>query len=75
MALKSTIGYGFLLPDNNLLLTPFAEVAFSEGNRQQTGLGITMEGHSWQVKLSGSRQESSTSAPNGTLKLMFSKQL
>ena len=75
MALKSTIGYGFLLPDNNLLLTSFAEVAFSEASRQQTTLGITMEGPSWQVKLSGAREESSSTAPTGTVKVMFSKQL
>ena len=75
MALNTTIGYGFRLPDSNLLLTPFAEVAFTEASRQQTTLGITMEGPSWEVKLSGSREAGSTSAPNGTLKLMFSKQL
>ena len=75
MALKSTIGYGFLLPDSNLLLTPFAEAAFTQATSHQIGLGISMEGPSWQVKLSGSREESSNSAPTGTLKLMFSKQL
>ena len=75
MALKSTIGYGFLLPDSNLLLTPFAEAAFTQATSHQIGLGISMEGPSWQVKLSGSREESSNSTPTGTLKLMFSKQL
>ena len=75
MALKSTMGYGFLLPAGNVLLTPFAEVAFIQGNRQQIGLGISMQGSSWEVKLSGSREESSNTAPNGTVKVMFSKQL
>ena len=75
MALKGTMGYGFLLPAGNVLLTPFAEVAFTEGNRQQIGLGISMEGSSWEVKLSGAREESSSTAPNGMVKLMFSKQL
>ena len=75
MALKSTMGYGILLPAGNVLLTPFAEVAFTEGNRQQIGLGISMEGSSWEVKLSGAREESSSTAPTGTVKVMFSKQL
>ena len=75
MALKSTMGYGFLLPAGNVLLTPFAEVAFIQGNRQQIGLGISMQGSSWEVKLSGSREESSNTAPNGTVKVMFSKHL
>ena len=75
MALKGTMGYGFLLPAGNVLLTPFAEVAFAQGSRQQVGLGLSMEGPSWQVKLSGSREESSSTAPNGMVKLMFSKQL
>ena len=74
MALKSTMGYGFRLPDSNVLLTPFAEVAFTEESNQQTSLGISMEGSSWQVKLTGSREQSST-APIGTVKVMFSKQL
>ena len=75
MALKSTMGYGFLLSDSNVLLTPFAEVAFTQGSRHQIGLGLSMEGSSWQVKLSGSREESSSTAPTGTVKVMFSKQL
>ena len=75
IALKTNIGYGFLLPDSNLLLTPFAEVAFSEASRQHTSLGITMEGPSWEVKLSGSREAGSSTAPYGSLKLMFSKEL
>ena len=75
MALKSTMGYGILLPDRDVLLTPFAEVAFTEGSRHQIGLGLSMEGSSWEVKLSGSREESSGTTPNGTLKVMFSKQL
>ena len=75
MALKTTIGYGVLLPDSHLLLTPFAEVAFTKASNQQIGLGISMEGSSWQVKLSGSREVGSSTAPHDTLKPMFSKQL
>ena len=75
MALKSTMGYGILLPDSNVLLTPFAEVAFTEGNHHQVGLGLSMEGYAWEVKLTGSREESSSTAPTGAVKLMFSKQL
>ena len=76
MALKSTMGYGFLLPDSNVLLTPFAEMVFTEGSRRQIGLGLSMEeGPSWEVKLSGTREESSSTAPSGMVKLTFSKQL
>ena len=75
MVLKSIMGYSFLLSEGNMLLTPFAEVAFTEGSRHQIGLGLSMEGHSWEVKLTGSREESSSTAPTGTVKVMFSKQL
>ena len=75
MALNSTISYGFRLPDSNLLLTPFAEAAFTQATSHQIGLGLSMEGPSWEVKLTGSREESSSTAPTGTVKLMFSKQL
>ena len=75
MALKTNIGYGFLLPERNLLLTPFAEAAFTQDSYQQIGLGLSMDAPSWNLKLSGSREESSNTAPTGTVTLMFSKQL
>ena len=63
------------LPASNVLLTPFAEVAFTQGSNHQVGLGLSMEGSSWEVKLSGAREESSSTASEGTVKVMFSKQL
>ena len=75
MALNTNIGYGIRLPETNLLLTPFAEVAFRQARRQQIGLGLIMEAPSWELKLSASTEDSSSTAPNATVKLMFSKQL
>ena len=75
MALNTNIGYGIRLPETNLLLTPFAEVAFRQGRRQQIGLGLIMEAPSWELKLSASTEDNSSTAPNATVKLMFSKQL
>ena len=75
MALKSTIGYGFLLPDSNLLLTPFAEAAFTQATSHQIGLGLNLQASSWDINLSASGEVGSTSTPTGTVKLMFSKQL
>ena len=75
LGLKSMLGYGFRPQDNDLLLTPFAELSFSQGRRYLLGVGLNLEAPPWQVKLTGSREETGNSSPTGKLQLLFSTQL
>ena len=47
LGLKSMLGYGFRPHDNDLLLTPFAELTFSQGRRYLLGVGLNMEAPPW----------------------------
>ena len=75
LGLKSMLGYGFRPHDNDLLLTPFAELSFSQGRRYLLGVGLNLEAPPWQVKLTGSREETGSSSPTGKLQLLFSTEL
>ena len=75
LGLKSMVGYGFRPHDNHLLLTPFAELTFSQGRHYLLGVGLNMEAPPWEVKLTGSREETGNSSPTGKLQLLFSTQL
>ena len=75
LGLKSMLGYGFRPQDNDLLLTPFAELSFSQGRRYLLGVGLSMEAPPWEVKLTGSREEAGSSSPTGKVQLLFSTQL
>ena len=75
LGLKSMLGYGFRPHDNHLLLTPFAELTFSQGRRYLLGVGLNMEAPPWEVKLTGSREDTGNSSPTGKLQLLFSTQL
>ena len=75
LGLKSMLGYGFRPHDNHLLLTPFAELSFSQGRRYLLGVGLNMEAPPWEVKLTGSREETGNASPTGKLQLLFSTQL
>ena len=75
LGLKSMLGYGFRPHDNDLLLTPFAELSFSQGRRYLLGVGLNLEAPPWEVKLTGSREETGSSSPTGKVQLLFSTQL
>ena len=75
LGLKSILGYGFRPHDNHLLLTPFAELTFTQGRRYLLGVGLNMEAPPWEVKLTGSREETGNSSPTGKLQLLFSTEL
>ena len=75
LGLKSMLGYGFRPHDNDLLLTPFAELTFTQGRRYLLGVGLNMEAPPWEVKLTGSREETGNALPTGKLQLLFSTQL
>ena len=75
IALKSMIGYGFQLQDSDLLLTPFTQLALTQGSRSLIELGLTMEAPLWEVTLTGSRNETASSPSTGNVKVMFSRQL
>ena len=75
LGLKSMLGYGFRPHDADLLLTPFAELSFSQGRRYLLGVGLSMEAPPWEVKLTGSREEAGSSSPTGKVQLLFSTQL
>ena len=75
MALSSRVGYGIHLQSGDLLLTPFTEVRLSEAGSQHIGLGLTLEGNSWNVEFSGSSEGSGSTAPTGKLQLNFSRRL
>ena len=75
LGLKSMLGYGFRPHDADLLLTPFAELSFSQGRRYLLGVGLNMEAPPWEVKLTGSREETGNTSPTGKLQLLFSTQL
>ena len=75
IALKSMIGYGFQLQDSDLLLTPFTQLALTQGSRSLIELGLTMEAPLWKVTLTGSRNETAASPSTGNVKVMFSRQL
>ena len=75
LGLKSMLGYGFRPHDADLLLTPFAELSFSQGRRYLLGVGLSMEAPPWEVKLTGSREEMGNTSPTGKVQLLFSTQL
>ena len=75
MALSSRVGYGIHLQSGELLLTPFTQVRLWEGTSHRTGLGLTIEGASWNVELSFSTENATNASPTGNLQLNFSKRL
>ena len=75
LGLKSMLGYGFRPHDADLLLTPFAELSFSQGRRYLLGVGLNLEAPPWEVKLTGSREETGNASPTGKVQLLFSTQL
>ena len=75
MALSSRVGYGIHLQSGELLLTPFTEVRFREAGSQHIGLGLALEGNSWDVELSGSTEKGANASPTGKVQLSFSKRL
>ena len=75
MALSSRVGYGIRLQTSDLLLTPFTEMRLSEAGSQHIGLGLTLEGNSWDVELSSSREKGANSSPTTKTELNFSKKL
>ena len=75
MALSSRVGYGIHLQSGDLLLTPFTEVRLSEAGSQHIGLGLTLEGNSWNVELSSSTENTANASPTGKVELNFSKRL
>ena len=75
MEWSSRVGYGIRLPSSDLLLTPFTEVRLSEAGSQHIGLGLALEGNSWNLELSGSTENATNASPTGNLQLNFSKRL
>ena len=75
MALSSRVGYGIRLQSSDLLLTPFTEVRLSEAGSQHIGLGLTLEGNSWNVELSSSTEKGANASPTTKTELNFSKRL
>ena len=75
MALSSRVGYGIHLQSGELLLTPFTEVRFREAGSQHIGLGLTLEGNSWNLELSGSTENTTNASPTTKVQLSFSKRL
>ena len=75
MALSSRVGYGIRLQPSDLLLTPFTEMRFSEAGSQHIGLGLALEGNSWNVELSSSTENTANSSPTTKTELNFSKKL
>ena len=75
MALSSRVGYGIRLQSSHLLLTPFTQVRFWEGTSHRIGLGLTIEGASWNVELSSSTENTANASPTGKVGLTFSKKL
>ena len=74
-ALSSRVGYGIHLQSSDLLLTPFTEVRLSEAGSQHVGLGLALEGNSWNVELSSSTEKGANSSPTTKTELNFSKKL
>ena len=75
IALSSRVGYGIHLQSSELLLTPFTEVRLSEAGSQHIGLGLTLEGNSWNVELSSSTEKGANASPTTKTELNFSKKL
>ena len=75
MALSSRVGYGIHLQSGELLLTPFTEVRLSEAGSQHIGLGLALEGNSWNVELSSSTEKGANASPTTKTELSFSKRL
>ena len=75
MALSSRVGYGIRFQPSDLLLTPFTEVRLSEAGSQHIGLGLALEGNSWNLELSSSREKGANSSPTTKTELNFSKKL
>ena len=75
MALSSRVVYGIYLRSGDLLLTPFTEVRLSEAGSQHIGLGLTLEGASWNVELSSSTENTANASPTTKTELNFSKKL
>ena len=75
IALSSRVGYGIHLQSGELLLTPFTEVRLREAGSQHIGLGLTLEGASWNLELSSSREKGANSSPTTKTELNFSKKL
>ena len=75
IALSSRVGYGIHLQSGDLLLTPFTEVRLWQGNSQRIGLGLALEGNSWNVELSSSTENTTNTSPTGKVQLSFSKRL
>ena len=75
MALSSRVGYGIYLQSSDLLLTPFTEVRFREAGSQHIGLGLALEGNSWNVELSSSTENTANASPTTKTELNFSKKL
>ena len=74
-ALSSRVGYGIRLQPSDLLLTPFTEMRFSEAGSQHIGLGLSLEGNSWNLELSGSTENTTNASPTTKGQLTFSKRL
>ena len=75
MALSSRVGYGIRLQSGELLLTPFTELSLREAGSQHIGLGLALEGNSWNVELSSSTEKGANSSPTTKTELNFSKKL
>ena len=75
IALSSRVGYGIRLQSSDLLLTPFTEVHLWEAGSQHIGLGLALEGNSWNVELSSSTEKGANASPTTKTELSFSKRL
>ena len=75
MALSSRVGYGIRLQSSYLLLTPFTQVRIRQGSSQRIGLGLALEGNSWNLELSSSTENTANSSPTTKTELNFSKKL
>ena len=72
---SSRVGYGIHLQSGELLLTPFTQVRLWEGTSHRIGLGLTLEGNSWNLELSSSTEKGANSSPTTKTELNFSKKL
>ena len=61
--------------DRRAVVTPFTELSLREAGSQHIGLGLTIEGNSWNLELSGSTENATNASPTGNLQLNFSKRL
>ena len=75
MALSSRVGYGIYLRSGELLLTPFTQVRLWEGTSHRIGLGLALEGNSWNLELSSSTESTANASPTTKTELNFSKKL